>query len=764
MQSIKGFLVDINWDERDECLYLYIRTDQGILKVTQTNERPLFFIPADVNLANDLQCDEIKQLALKSFDQKNVQGLYFKKQEHLQKAKEVLARDGIRSYENDIRVESRFLMERFIHGALEVQGDIKKDPHKNILTSINPSIKACEYHAQLTSLSLDIETARDGRLLSIGLAYYENNRLSKEICYMLAEEDRVVSNVLELCDSEKKLLVKLNQFFQDYDPDLVLGWHIVGFDLLFLYNKSLEFNYPLYLSRNNDRLSVNENNGNTYCDIRGRQIIDGPPTLRLNFFSFKNYKLDTVANELLGTGKDIESTGESKVEEIERRFIEDKEGLAHYNLLDCKLVFEVYDKIKLIDLLIARSVYSGQTIERVPFSSQSFDHFFLPRLHRKGYVAPNVLDISREDAATGGMVIEPQVGLFENVAVFDFKSLYPSIIRTFFIDPYSLLKNDIEPIQTPSGHQFSKKEYILAGYIEKLMGERAKAKRSHNSALSQAIKILMNSFYGVMGSQRSRFYHADLPNSITKSGHWILNRSIDFFKNHSLEVLYGDTDSLFVHINREASQEELEKIADDLNHYLKVIIQDEFKVESQLEVEFEKMYQKLFFSPMRNSSEGAKKRYVGYLNGKLDFVGMEYVRSDWTELAKNFQYQLFEALFMGENVEKLIKDTIKNLENDIYYDELVYTKRLSKRPWEYTKNIPPHIKAALELSYEEQKSLKEISYIMSLNGPKAIGSSHIKPDTKFYIEKQIKPIAQTVLSVLDMSFDSLVEGDQLTLF
>lgn len=762
MERVKGFIIDNYWDERDSSLNLFLNSNEGTIKVKLNNERPLFFVPGDSNLPSDLICDEVKDLPLKSFDQKTVKAVYFKSLEQLNRAKEIFARDGIRSFENDLKVESRFTMERFIHGSCEVQGELKSDGAEKVF--INPQLKAAHFNPRLSSLSLDIETARDGRLLSIGLAMYRENRLVKEICYMLSDRDEEKSETLMLLDSEKKLLIALNKFFKEYDPDLILGWHIVGFDLKFLFNKSLEFDCPLYLSRNGDKLKVNEVNNNTYCDLRGRQIIDGPPVLRQNFFSFKNYKLDTVAHKLLGSGKDIESTGESKVEEIERRFEEDKEGLAHYNILDCKLVHEVFDKIKLIDLLVARSFYSGQIIEKVSFSSASFDHFFLPRLHRKGFVAPNVLDIHREEASTGGMVIEPKVGLFENVAVFDFKSLYPSIIRTFKIDPYSLLKSDVDTVKTPSGHTFSGSEYILAEYIKKLMGERAKAKELKNNSLSQAIKILMNSFYGVMGSQRSRFYHADLPSAITQSGHWILKRSIEFFENLSLDVLYGDTDSLFVHIKDNQSPEELEKLAADLNNYLKVMLEDEFKVESQLEVEFEKNYQKLFFSPMRNSSEGAKKRYVGYLNGELDFVGMEYVRSDWTDLAKNFQYELYEALFLGEDVERLVKNTIKNLENGMYREELIYTKRLSKRPWEYVKNIPPHIKAALELSKDEQKTLREISYIITVNGPKALIFDQYKADTQHYIDKQIKPIAQTVLSVLNTSFESIIEGDQLSLF
>ena len=758
MITRSGFIIDLYWNDQESYVGLYVRTSEGIFHLKQFGERPLFFVPSSAELPRSLQCDEIKNLPLKSFDKNPVSCLYFKSTKQLLDAKKVLEEKGIRTFENDIRVESRYLMERFIKGTLEFSGTVT-----NGNEIINAKVKPIEKLVPLTSLSLDIETSRQNQLLSIGLAYYEGDQLIHEHCYMLADSDSE-KDKLTLLDSEKKLLQALNKFMQTYDPDLILGWHIVGFDLKFLYEKSLEFNCPLYLSRDQKPLVIQENNNKVFCELRGRQIIDGPPVLRQNFFSFKNYKLDTVAGEVLNIGKDISATGLDKVEEIERRFREDKESLAHYNILDCKLVFDVYKKLNLFQLLYFRSLYSGQTIERVGFSTISFDHYMLPLIHRKGFVAPNVFDINREEQSSGGMVIEPKVGLFEHVAVFDFKSLYPSIINTFKIDPYSRLMADVDTIKTPSGHEYSKTENILPQIINHLLEQRQLAKDKGFQALSQAIKILMNSFYGVMGSSKSRFYHSDLPSSITQTGHWILLKSKDFFENKGLSVLYGDTDSLFVQFENKPSEDELNSLVVDLNHYLTVLLRDEYKVESKLDLEFEKIFDKIFFSSARNSELGAKKRYAGFSNYELSFVGMEYVRSDWTELAKEFQYKLFEALFNNQDLEQVVKETIKNLESGFFDEQLVLKKRLSKRPWEYTKSIPPHIKAALELPYEEQKKIREIEYVQTNSGPRPIQFGLQNLDYKYYIEKQIRPIAQTVLGAQNLSFDALIEGDQLSLF
>lgn len=761
METNHGFIIDSTWDDSKSQIHLYVKSNQECFKLIFDQERPLFFIAQDSQLPNHIRIHERKDIPLKSFDSKPVSCLYFKSISDYQNAKKYCEENGIRSYENDIRVESRFLMERFIKGGCEFHGNVEEYQGRKIL--YNPQIKKSRKLSRLKSLSLDIETSRQNQLLSIGLALYDGNELVDETCFMLAEENKE-EGYLNLLDSEEKLLKSLNSYFSKHDPDLILGWHVIGFDFKFLYEKSLQLNVPLFLGRNNKPLVIQENDNKVFCELRGRQIIDGPPVLRQNFFQFTNFKLDTVAKEVLDVGKDIEQSGLEKVEEIERRFREDKQALAHYNILDCKLVFDIFKKLNLIDLLIARSFYSGQTLERVGFSSASFDHYMLPLIHRKGYVAPNVFDINREEQAVGGMVIEPEVGMFTNVAVFDFKSLYPSIINTFKIDPYSLIQNKIDTITTPSGYSYSKTQNILPGVIEELLNERQMAKDKGFLALSQAIKILMNSFYGVMGSSRSRFYHSDLAQSITQTGHWILQRSKEFFENKNYKVLYGDTDSLFVHFETRPQDDEINELVKDLNYYFDVILKDEFNVESKLDLEFEKLFDKIFFSSMRNSTGGAKKRYVGSVNNQLQFVGMEYVRSDWTKLAKNFQYSLYEALFAGDDIEVLIKKTISDLESGFFNDTLVLKKRLSKRPWEYTKSIPPHIKAALELPLEQQKTIREIEYIMTVSGPKPIDIAKIKPDYSYYIEKQIRPIAQSVLQSIDLNFDSLIEGDQLSLF
>ena len=140
-------------------------------------------------------------------------------------------------------------------------------------------------------------------------------------------------------------------------------------------------------------------------------------------------------------------------------------------------------------------------------------------------------------------------GLYRDILVLDFKSLYPSIIRTFFVDPLGLAVPGDDPVPGFVEANFSRHQHILPGLIEELWHARDAAKRTSNAPLSQAIKIIMNSFYGVLGTTGCRFHDQRLASSITRRGHQIINDSRDFIEDAGYKVIYGDTDSLFVHLS-----------------------------------------------------------------------------------------------------------------------------------------------------------------------------------------------------------------------
>jgi DNA polymerase-2 len=399
--------------------------------------------------------------------------------------------------------------------------------------------------------------------------------------------------------------------------------------------------------------------------------------------------------------------------------------------------------------------------------TSAFDHFYLPKLHRYGYVAPDVKNFETSVHAAGGHIIEPIPGIYNDVIVLDFKSLYPSIIQTFKIDPLSRLLSNIDKIQTPEGFKFSATKHFLPDFIQQLMEQRSLAKEKNDFALSQAIKILMNSFYGVMGSYGCRFYHPNLPTAITSTGKHLLLGSKKFLEQLGYKVVYGDTDSLFVLMIQKSEtdfQQAGKQLANLLNDFWKFELLNKYKVNSYLEIEYEKYYKKFIITPARGGDYGAKKRYVGLISNnnseEIEFVGMESVRSDWTRLAKEFQEELYKKIFNNDEVDDWIRSFVVKLLSGQFDDKLIYKKRLRKDLDDYVKNVPPHVRAARLL----QNPSDTIFYLITHRGPIPVEFKHDDIDYNHYLEKQLKPIADSVLVFFGKSFDTIVNNSQLSMF
>lgn len=766
MSNHAGFILTSHIQDSSSGISLvyFGQTSEHSFKLVFDNQRIVFFVPKAQKFDPPNISFERKSSQLKHFGNEDVDIIYLSKFRDLQTVKEYCEYSGIRTFELDIRPEERFLMERFIYGEVEFRGEAQVN-NFGVHVYKNPEIAPSLKSSPISIMSVDIETGVDGSLYSLAYEFRKQGR-TKQLVIMRDDQDSNHDDWLTYVSSERKIITLFLAEVQKLDPAIICGWHVIGFDLVFLEKKCSELNIPFNLGQEESNVSLFERKGaGFFANMKGRVVIDGPPVLRSAFFKFSDFKLETVAQEVLGTGKDIDSDS-GKVDEIERRFREDKLGLAKYNLLDSTLVLDIFEELQIMELLHKRVTLCGLLIDRLALSTAAFDFLYLPKLHRMGFVAPNRIEILREDASTGGLVIEPKAGLHENVAIFDFKSLYPTLMMTFKIDPLGRMLGETsdDVVTTPTDHRFDNKRHILPELLSSLMDQRSEAKQARNKPLSQAIKILMNSFYGILGSVRCRFYHSDLPDAITQTGHYILKEAMAFFDSKDLEVIYGDTDSIFVKFPKDVEASEQARYARELNLILDKKILETFKVESKLECEFEKNFSKIYFSKMRSGSGGgAKKRYVGITKGKIEFTGMEVVRSDWTKLAKIFQTQIYENFFNNIEITNYIKVFIKDLEAGLYDDCLVYTKRLSKPPSEYTKNIPIHVKAALLINHTGPYRLKQVSYVVTKSGPIPIENNPGQFDYNHYIEKQLKPIADDVLSFQNTSFDSIIIGDQLSL-
>ena len=863
---MKGFILTRQWRDTPTGIAIecWLSTDSGPVQLTIPNQQSIFFIrqvDADnyaylfSSRSSVLASVQVKPLALKNSKGEKVCGVYCRQYQQAKKLLRALDKLNVIYWEADVRPPERFLMERFITSSLELPCDEVADTALDTKsgTASNPEIenntnkkalnyraiksvrcKSANYLPDLSVVSLDIETSMNARDL-YSIAVYAP---LLSIVFMVSEDgaedeseaSHQSSSMINIvwCKSPRECLQRFLAWLNEYDPDIIIGWHVVQFDCWVLSKLCERWKVPFTFGRakkiphwrvegeaysggHNDKKDTEDadwmDRQRRYLQVPGRVVLDGIELLRIAFYHFDSFSLQFVANSLLGEGKLIQHNdrGLAISDMFRSGNMEDRIALAEYNLQDCKLVWDIFEKTKLLDFAIARSRLTGMPLDKMGGSVASFDYAYLPKLHRRGYVAPNLGELTSDVVSPGGYVMQSLPGLYQHVLVLDFKSLYPSIIRTFSIDPYSFWFADHQQLADDeivdgfNGAFFSRDEHILPSIINELWRERDQAKADNDQPLSQAIKIIMNSFYGVLGSSGCRFFDPRVCSSITLRGHEIIQKSHAWIEEQGYQVIYGDTDSLFVWLGEDFSQKSEgipsvnqkanlvgKKLARGLNDWWDKHLQDEMAIESQLEIEFETHYYDFLMPTIRGSEKGSKKRYAGtvktvssadidmashlevldasdepIIDTRLIFKGLEAVRTDWTPLAKRFQQTLYQQVFDKQPYEQYIYDIVMSVRQGQCDDELIYRKRLRRDVNLYEKSNPPHVKAARKHEAITGDALKKgdtIRYVITVNGPEPVDHRDSMIDYQHYIDKQLQPIADSILSFIDDSFERIVQA------
>ena len=767
--AINGFLLTRQWRDRGAGLELvfWIATKAGPVRAVVTDQEAVCFVRRDVDLGSWAggRSFERRPLKLRNLEGQEVDGLYFKRQRDLRETQRRFQAVGIKLFESDVKPSDRYLMERFITGACCVQGmPVQRDGYIEIQDA---RLAADSCDLPLRYASIDIETeGLTGALYSIAAASPD------DAAVFVASAARPSPPDLPIiwCRDEREVIERFFAWLSEADPDLLLGWNIAGFDLDFIERKCAELGLLFAIGRGDDRAAILQpetSRGVVVARLPGRVALDGIELLRAGFWSFESFELDVVANELLGRGKAIH-TPHQRLEEIRRMYREDPVALAAYNLEDCRLVLDIFDRANLLAFARERAAATGLSMDRYGGSVAAVDHLYLPRLHRAGYVAPDAGDVEPGAGSPGGYVIDSKPGLYDNVLLLDFKSLYPSIIRTFRIDPLALVRPGDDPVPGFDGASFSRQHAILPDLVADLWAVRDRAKADGHAALSQAVKILMNSLYGVLGATGCRFLDSRLTSSITRRGHEIIQKSRGVIEAEGHQVIYGDTDSLFI-LPQDRRDEAKARalggaLAETLNDWWRRHIADIFELESYLDIEFETHFLRFLMPTIRGADTGSKKRYAGLIRGEggeldLVFKGLESVRTDWTPLARRFQRELYRRIFLNEPFESFIRDTLDALRTGKLDDELVYRKRLRRDLKEYTRNVPPHVQAAKKLDHPE----RWVRYVITRHGPEPVVDDIPKPDYRHYEQRQLAPVADGILGFVGTSFEAIA-GDQLNLF
>lgn len=650
-----------------------------------------------------------------------------------------------------------------------------------------PSITKSDKVPALRWLSIDIETKPDMQIVAVGLVWGMCGQ--KPVNGLApARQGSVVfwrgvplsAAHIRSFATEAGMLTALSAQIREIDPDVISGWNVLEFDLRVLYGRYQTCGLAFDWGRTEDQVSSVQLSSTRFLQaiIPGRQVLDAMRLARSSGGNFEDYRLGTVASQVLGKNKQVSSQGKQKLIELEQLQSSDPLAFCNYCLEDARLALDIVDKLGLASLTCIRSSLTGVNLERAWTSIQSFEHCYGLELRKRKIIEPSRFDRTIAQGAEGGTVLDASPGLFHKVLVLDFRSLYPSIMRTFSIDPlaYQRCKQTLQNheqsisdqiVHAPNGACFDSTLAILPDMLSSYASARARALAQDDEVASHVYKILQNSFYGVLGAAGCRYGLSALAGAITSFGKHFLYFARDFCLQKGLRVLYGDTDSVFVQMPSQIELSELKEqgglLIQQINHAISQHVRKLWKTESFLEIRCDQIFEKFLIPRLRIDSSGDRGRAKGYAGcshpaQELIIKGMEAIRSDYTELAKDFQRQLLTKLFAGESaqaVSEFARYTLFQLGAGLVDDKLVYKKVLRRAADDYHHGHSPQVRAAKLLGWTTQRG--RIAYLMTLAGPQELTMVSSKPDYKHYQEHQLRPIWESLVLSAGLSVEDPFE-------
>jgi DNA polymerase I len=505
--------------------------------------------------------------------------------------------------------------------------------------------------------------------------------------------------------------------------------------------------------------------------LKGRLVIDAWWAVRRELRP-KQETLNAVSMQLLGEQKmDVDP------KKVDQEWKSDPEKVMKYCVKDAELSLRILNALGTVRKGMDLAAVSKLPLEDVltSGSSQLIDSILIRRADRMGIGVPPTGGFSRTDQIEGGYVHTMAPGLYHWVCVLDFKSMYPSLIISKNIC-FTTLSKDGE-IESPAGVRFiskERKEGILPGILSALMKERDDIKKRIKAAstdserhyldgLQNAVKVLMNSFYGVFASSFYRFTDKQIGSSITAFARATVKGIISELEGEGVQVIYSDTDSVFIR-SPHNDYEETKKFGEAMAK--------RYSADGR-QLEFEKIMEPLF-------SHGKKKRYVGKVvwpKEELLIRGYEVRRSDSFELQSRLLTELFEKILDEKNdeavalVRKTVQDAITGRAN---IADLVISRTCREFDMYESPNRMVNVQAAKKMmakGYEFIPGMK-VSWIVtdSSKTPQTVepyisgAEFKGKPDCKYYAER-LANMASRVTEVFGWSEKDLMLGNQqATLF
>ena len=585
---------------------------------------------------------------------------------------------------------------------------------------------------------------------------------------------------VEVVKDETALINRFVEIVNQLDIDVISGYNSANFDIRYMIARAKALGIDFNLSRGHGDTRIERHGLVDKVKIGGRVHVDmylvikfvsvvgaAEHLLKLNSYTLKNV---------------YEAISEDKKISVEKKSIwklwdgdkEDLELLAEYNLNDSYALMKVYNTF--IPIMIELSRTTGNVLSDVSVSTtgQLVEYLLMRYARRYSEVIPNKpseyeIEDRLKNPIIGAYVKTPDPGIYEHLAIFDFRGLYPSIIISHNIDPSTLCTDCKDYFESPTGSRFDKnRKGISPMILELLINQRKEVKKAYKKdpnniflgSRSQALKITANSFYGYLGYARSRWYSRDCASSVTAWGRQYIAKTIEEAEKAGLKVIYGDTDSIVVLLGDKTDEEALA--------FMKAF---NASLPGAMELELEDFFVRAVFVGKKHEKDpaGAKKKYAMLsTSGRIKIRGFELVRRDWSKIARDTQRNVLETILKEGSAEKaanIVKDVVQRLRSGtVPLSELAISTQLRKGIDKYDSKSPElsAAKKAVEAGVKSKDEVEHavISYVITSHGGSVSDKAELEEmakdyDADYYINSQVMPAVMKILKELNYNEDEL---------
>ncbi|MBE8539271.1 DNA polymerase domain-containing protein [Geoglobus acetivorans] len=759
---MEGWLIDADYvtEAGRAVVRLWCRDEEGVFVVHDRNFTPYFYVipyrdfdPMDVSVESrgkEIAPLKVEKARKKIFGRETE--VYVVYAHHPQDVPKL--REAFRDYgdvrEADIPFAYRYLIDRDLAcmDGVRVEGEVRQEKGLRVVDAETVERIRKKTFPSLKVLAFDCEM-----LTEFGMADAEKDPIII-IGVKMGDYEEIIHG------EEREIIARFVKVIRELDPDIIVGYNQDGFDWPYLKKRAEKLSVKLSIGRDGSELTFRGGRPK----ITGRLNVDlYDLAMRLDV---KVKKLENVA-EFLGRKVEI---ADIEAKDIYRRWTSgDKESVFRYSRQDILNTYFIAEELLPMHYELSRMVrLPVDDITRIGRGKQ-VDWLLLSEAYRLNELAPNPREM--DEGYEGAFVLEPVRGLHENVYCLDFASMYPSIMIAYNISPDTYVSGACDDcfVAPEVNHRFRKQP---DGFFKRILQDLIRRRREVKATMSktdrdsidyrlldikqQTLKILTNSFYGYTGWSGARWYCRACAEATTAWGRHFIKKSAEIARSMGFEVLYGDTDSLFVKKDDgPADSGEVEELIKRISREIPITI------------EVDEIYRTIFFVE--------KKRYAGLTSdGRLVVKGLEVRRGDWCELAKETQRSVIEIILKETNPEKALKyvrEVIGRIKSGDYpLEKYIIYKGLTRKPSRY-ESVQAHVKAAkrgMELGYHYPVGTKvgfvvvegsgnigdrayPLELIESFDGELVelktkLGNEKRRIDKEYYINNQIIP---SVLRILE---------------